>query len=54
MTPTARSLALLRRSGYLAAVVEKWIPRINRRRDTAKPRSTKRNEGDYGHDDFRV
>ena len=33
MTPTARSLALLRRSGYLAAVVEKWLPKINRRRD---------------------
>jgi hypothetical protein len=33
MTPTARTLNLLRRSGYLAAVVETWIPRINRRRD---------------------
>ena len=33
MTPTARTLALLRRSGYLAAVVEKWLPKINRRRD---------------------
>src|SRR6516225_4584557 len=32
-TPTARSLALLRRVGYLAAVVESWIPRIHRRRD---------------------
>jgi hypothetical protein len=33
VTPTARSLALLRRSGYLAEVVERWIPRANRRRD---------------------
>jgi hypothetical protein len=33
VTPTARPLALMRRSGYLAAVVERWIPRINRRRD---------------------
>jgi hypothetical protein len=33
MTPTARSLALLRHSGYLAAVVECWIPHANRRRD---------------------
>lgn len=33
MTPTARTLVLLRRSGYLAAVVECWIPHINRRRD---------------------
>jgi hypothetical protein len=32
-TPTARSLALLRRVGYLAAVVECWIPHANRRRD---------------------
>src|SRR5262245_37525671 len=33
MTPTARTLALMRRSGYLAAVVETWIPHVNRRRD---------------------
>jgi hypothetical protein len=26
MTPTARSLAFLRRSGYLAEVVERWLP----------------------------
>jgi hypothetical protein len=33
MTPTARTLSELRRLGYLAAVVETWIPRIERRRD---------------------
>jgi hypothetical protein len=33
MTPTGRSLTLMRRSGYLAAVVETWIPHVNRRRD---------------------
>jgi hypothetical protein len=33
MTPTARTLDLLRRSGFLAEVVEKWIPRVNKRRD---------------------
>jgi hypothetical protein len=33
MTPTARTLALLRRSGYTAAVVECWIPGANVRRD---------------------
>lgn len=33
MTPTSRSLEHLRRLGYLAAVVECWIPKINRRRD---------------------
>jgi hypothetical protein len=33
MTPTARSLALLRKRGYLADVAEKWIPRANVRRD---------------------
>jgi hypothetical protein len=33
MTPTARSLALLRRAGFLADVVERWIPRANVRRD---------------------
>lgn len=32
-TPTARTLELLRRSGYLAGVVECWIPRLNRHRD---------------------
>ena len=26
MTPTQRSLALLRERGYLAVVVEKWVP----------------------------
>jgi hypothetical protein len=31
--PTARTLALLRRRGYQAAVVEKWIPRLNLRSD---------------------
>jgi len=33
MTPTARTLDLLRRSGYLAETVEKWLPRVNLRRD---------------------
>ena len=33
MTPTARTLAYLRRLGYLAAVVELWIPGANVRRD---------------------
>lgn len=33
MTPTGRTLALLRKSGYLADVCERWIPRLNRRRD---------------------
>jgi hypothetical protein len=33
MTPTARTLALLRDRGYLADVAERWIPRINVRRD---------------------
>ena len=33
MSPTARSLALLRSRGYLAEVVEKWIPRANIRKD---------------------
>jgi hypothetical protein len=33
MTPTARTLAALRKLGYLAAVVEKWLPRIKRRQD---------------------
>jgi hypothetical protein len=33
LTPTARSLTLLRRRGYLADVVERWIPRANIRRD---------------------
>jgi len=33
MMPTGRTLDLLRKSGYLADVVERWLPRINRRRD---------------------
>ena len=33
MTPTARSLAFLRRCGHSADVVERWIPRANVRRD---------------------
>lgn len=33
MTPTARTLKLLRSEGYLAAVVERWIPKLNRRAD---------------------
>jgi hypothetical protein len=33
MTPTQRSLRHLRAAGYLAEVVEKWIPGANIRRD---------------------
>jgi hypothetical protein len=33
MSPTARTLKLLRDGGLLADVVERWIPRIERRRD---------------------
>jgi hypothetical protein len=33
MTPTARTLAHLRRLGYLAAVVETYLPAVRRRRD---------------------
>jgi len=32
-SPTARTLTLLRRRGFLADVVERWIPRANVRRD---------------------
>ena len=32
-SPTQRSLEYLRKQGYLACVVEKWIPRINIRKD---------------------
>src|SRR5579862_6382711 len=33
MTPTARSLKLLRESGHVAGIVERWLPRVNRRSD---------------------
>jgi hypothetical protein len=33
LSPTARSLKLLRDSGFVVAVVEKWLPHVNRRRD---------------------
>ena len=33
MTPTQRSLARLRDEGYVAEVVEKWIPGANLRKD---------------------
>ena len=33
MTPTQRTLAHLRAEGYLAEVVERWIPRARRRHD---------------------
>ena len=33
MTPTARTLNLLRRSGYQAGVVERWLPKVNLRSD---------------------
>jgi hypothetical protein len=32
-SPTTRSLALMRKRGYLAAVVEKWNPHVKRRQD---------------------
>lgn len=32
-SPTQRSLARLRADGYLAEVVERWIPVVKRRRD---------------------
>jgi hypothetical protein len=32
-SPTARTLKLLRQQGHVAEVVEKWIPRLNIRRD---------------------
>lgn len=32
-SPTQRSLAVMRERGYLAEVVEKWIPAVKRRRD---------------------
>ena len=33
MTPTARTLAWLRKAGFTVASVEKWIPQIRRRQD---------------------
>lgn len=33
VSPTARTLDLLRKSGYLAAVTERWVPGANIRRD---------------------
>jgi NADH:ubiquinone oxidoreductase subunit B-like Fe-S oxidoreductase len=33
MTPTARSLRLLREAGYAACVVEKWVPQAKKRMD---------------------
>ena len=35
MTPTQRTLALMRKRGYHAEVVERWIPGANIRRDFA-------------------
>ncbi len=32
-SPTQRSLAVMRDRGYLAEVVEQWIPAVKRRRD---------------------
>lgn len=32
-SPTRLTLNLLRRSGYVVDVVERWLPRVNRRRD---------------------
>jgi hypothetical protein len=33
MSPTGRTLKLLRGSGFIAGVVEKWVPGLNRRID---------------------
>ena len=33
MSPTGRTLKFLRAGGFLAAVVETWIPKLERRRD---------------------
>ncbi len=33
MTPTGRTLKLLRSWGHVADVVERWIPKLDRRRD---------------------
>ena len=33
MTPTGRSLVYLRRLGFTAAVVERWLPRVQLRQD---------------------
>ncbi len=33
MTPTVRTLARLRQMGYVADVVERWLPRVGVRRD---------------------
>ena len=33
MTPTQRTLKALREQGMIAGIVERWIPRINIRRD---------------------
>lgn len=33
MTPTARTLAYLRRGGFTVDVVERWLPRVGRRKD---------------------
>lgn len=35
MTPTSRTLKHFRDAGWLAEVVERWIPRVNIRRDFA-------------------
>jgi hypothetical protein len=32
-SPTSRSLALLRKSGWIADIVERWLHKANRRRD---------------------
>ncbi len=33
MSPTARTLQLLRRQGYLAVPVERWLPEVRRKAD---------------------
>ena len=33
MSPTARTLAYLRRQGFVAAPVERWLPQVQKKRD---------------------
>src|SRR5947209_5697846 len=33
MTPTARSLRLLRQQGHIADIVERWLPQVGRKHD---------------------
>lgn len=33
MTPSARTLAHMRAAGYVGDITERWLPRVNRRKD---------------------